>query len=88
MIIWVILILVMGLLLLFFPQKFVENPDWIKQIGLAITLICIGISVRMNALRRRGTREKAETKIRELEKEIESLRSKLAQQPEESQGNQ
>ncbi|HOJ30596.1 MAG TPA: hypothetical protein PK165_01350 [bacterium] len=78
MITWVILILIMGLMLLFFPEKIVEN-DWVKQIGLAITLICIGIGVRMTALRRKGKREKLETKIKELEKEIETLRSQISQ---------
>jgi len=68
----------MGLMLLFFPEKIVEN-DWVKQIGLAITLICIGIGVRMTALRRKGKREKLETKIKELEKEIETLRSQISQ---------
>lgn len=87
MIVWVILILIMGAFLLFFPAKFAENQDWIKQIGLAITLICIGIGVRMNALRRRGMREKAQARIKELENEIESLRSKIAQL-EEKQENQ
>jgi len=79
MIVWVILILIMGLLLLFFPEKIAENQEWIKQIGLVITLICMGISVRMHALRRRGSREKTKSRIKELENEIESLRSKLAQ---------
>ena len=78
MITWVILILIMGLMLLFFPEKIVEN-DWVNQIGLAITLICIGIGVRMTALRRKGKREKLETKIKELEKEIETLRSQISQ---------
>jgi len=68
----------MGLMLLFFPEKIVEN-DWVNQIGLAITLICIGIGVRMTALRRKGKREKLETKIKELEKEIETLRSQISQ---------
>ncbi|MGC9065624.1 MAG: hypothetical protein ACP5JO_03215 [Candidatus Ratteibacteria bacterium] len=50
-----------------------------KQIGLAITLISIGLGMRMSALRRKGTREKLEAKIKELEKEVESLRSQIAQ---------
>lgn len=87
MIVWVILILIMGALLLFFPEKFAENQDWIKQIGLAITLICIGICARMNALKRKGQREKTQARIKELENEIESLRSKIAQL-EEKQDNQ
>jgi len=68
----------MGLMLLFFPEKIVEN-DWLKQMGLAITLICIGIGMRMSALRRKGTREKLEAKVKELEKEIETLRSQIPQ---------
>ncbi|MGC8804735.1 MAG: hypothetical protein ACP5QD_02195 [Candidatus Ratteibacteria bacterium] len=35
--------------------------------------------MRMSALRRKGTREKLEAKIKELEKEVESLRSQIAQ---------
>lgn len=87
MITWVILILIMGLGLLFFPEKFAENQDWIKQIGLAITLICIGICMRMIALRRKGEKEKNLAKIKELEKEIDSLRSKLAQLAEKEEQN-
>jgi len=78
MITWVFLILLMGVFMLFFPEKIIEN-DWLKQIGLAITLICIGIGVRMSALRRRGLREKLETRIKELEKENETLRNQLLQ---------
>ncbi len=76
MIVWVILILIMGLLMLFFPGKMSENQEWIKQTGLAITLICIGICIRMEALRRRGSREKFEARIKELEREIEALKGK------------
>lgn len=83
MITWVILILIMGLCLLFFPEKLAENQEWIKQIGLVITLICIGIGVRMINLRRKGEKEKFLTRIKELEKEIDSLRGKLAQIPED-----
>lgn len=77
MIIWTGLILVLGFFMLFFPEKIVEN-DWIKQIGLAITLICIGIGVRMMGLRRKGTREKLQLRIKELEKEIELLKARVS----------
>ncbi|MCX7705704.1 MAG: hypothetical protein N2115_05545 [bacterium] len=87
MITWVILILFMGLGLLFFPGKFAEDQEWIKQTGLAITLICIGICMRMIALRRKGEREKTLARIKELEKEIDSLRSRLAQFSEKEQNN-
>jgi len=74
MIIWVFIILVMGILLLF-GTNFVVEYNLVKYIGLAVTLICIGIGTRMSALRRKGEKEKLLTRIKELEEKIKELSS-------------
>jgi ABC-type transport system involved in cytochrome bd biosynthesis fused ATPase/permease subunit len=72
MLIWVLIILVMGILLLF-GSGFVVSNSLVQPIGIIITLICVGIGIRMSALRRRGDREKLTVKIKELEDKIKEL---------------
>lgn len=72
MIVWMFIILVMGLLMLFGENCVVEYK-LVKYIGLAVTLICIGIGIRMSALRRKGEKEKLLARIKELEEKIKEL---------------
>ncbi|HPP30310.1 MAG TPA: hypothetical protein PLE69_05240 [bacterium] len=72
MLIWVFIILVMGVLLLF-GTNFVVEYNLVKYIGLAVTLICIGIGTRMSALRRKGEKEKLLARIKELEDKIKEM---------------
>lgn len=72
MVIWVFIILVMGLLMLF-GADFVVKYNLVEYIGLAVTLICIGIGTRMSALRRKGEKEKLLARIKELEDRIKEL---------------
>ena len=72
MIIWVLIILIMGCFLLFGENFIIEN-NLIRPIGLAITLICIGIGVRMEYLRRKGTKEKLQNRVKELEEKLKEL---------------
>jgi len=72
MIIWVLIILIMGCFLLFGENFIIEN-NFVRPIGLAITLICIGIGVRMQYLRRKGTREKLQNRVKELEEKLKEL---------------
>jgi len=82
MILWIFIILALGIFLLFGSEAIIKN-DWIRQIGMAITLICIGISCRMIALRRRGGKERLLEKIKELESKLESLKSSQPSEDEE-----
>jgi len=72
MLTWIIIMLVMGLLLLF-GADFVVTNSLVNPIGIVITLICVGIGIRMSALRRRGNREKLSSRIKELEEKIKEL---------------
>jgi hypothetical protein len=72
MLIWVCIILLMGLFLLF-GTDFVISNNLVNPIGIVVTLICVGIGIRMSALRRRGDREKLTLKIKELEDRIKEL---------------
>jgi len=72
MLTWVFIILLMGLLLIF-GGEFVEGNNLTPCIGMVISLICIGIGIRMSSLKRRGTKEKQIQKIRELEEKIKEL---------------
>ncbi|MFA7517063.1 MAG: hypothetical protein WC049_08830 [Candidatus Ratteibacteria bacterium] len=81
MILWIFIILALGIFLLFGSEAIIKN-DWIRQIGMAITLICIGISCRMIALRRRGGKERLFEKVKELETELESLKSSQSREGE------
>ena len=72
MVLWVFIILVMGILLLFGTRFLIEN-NLVRYVGLAITLICIGIGTRMSALRRKGEKEKLLARIKELEEKIKEL---------------
>ncbi len=53
----------MGLFLLF-GSDFVISNNIVNSIGIVITLICVGLGVRMSALWRRGTREKLALRVR------------------------
>ncbi len=64
--------LLMGLLLLFGTDYVVAN-NLLNPIGIVITLICVGIGIRMAALRRKGGREKLSSRIKELEDKIKEL---------------
>lgn len=72
MITWVLIILLMGLTLMFGSEFAVRN-NLVTAIGTVITLICIGIGIRMSSLKRRGTREKQNLRIKELEEKIAEL---------------
>ncbi len=72
MLTWIIIILVMGLMLLF-GTDFVVANKLVNPIGIIITLISVGIGIRMSALRRKGNREKTAARIRELEDKIKEL---------------
>jgi len=72
MLTWIIIILAMGILLLF-GTDFVVANDLVNPIGIIITLICVGIGLRMSALRRKGDREKTAARIKELEEKIKEL---------------
>jgi len=72
MIIWVLIILIMGCLLLF-GEDFIIKNNLIRPTGLAITLICIGIGVRMEYFRRKGTKEKLQNRVKELEEKLKEL---------------
>ena len=72
MLIWMFIILLMGLFMLF-GTRFVVEYNLVKYIGLAVTLICIGIGTRMSSLRRKGEKEKLLTRLKELEDKIKEL---------------
>lgn len=74
MFIWMLIVLLMGLLLCFIPERLAEEPDRIRWIGIAITLICVGISVRTSYLRRKGVREDLSRKVKELQAQLEALK--------------
>lgn len=79
MLTWIFIILVMGLLLLF-GANFVVSNNLVNPIGIVITLICVGIGIRMSALRRKGDREKLSLRIKELEEKIKELTEGKGQQ--------
>ena len=60
----------MGAFLSFVP-KFIIAYNLSRYIGIIIMLICIGIGMRTDSLRRRGIKEKLAKKIKELEDKIE-----------------
>ncbi|HOJ40729.1 MAG TPA: hypothetical protein PKX93_10060 [bacterium] len=66
MLVWVILIFVMGLFLSL-ADTFVREQDLVRLSGVVISLISLGIIVRMLYLSRRGEKEKLLKKIKELE---------------------
>jgi cadmium resistance protein CadD (predicted permease) len=72
MLTWIVIMLLMGLLLLFGTDYVVAN-NLLNPIGIVITLICVGIGIRMAALRRKGGREKLSSRIKELEDKIKEL---------------
>ena len=73
MAVWVVIILALGLFLTF-GSKFAIANDLIPALGIAITLICVGIGIRMDILRRRGEREKLAGRIAEAEEKIRRLK--------------
>jgi len=73
MIIWVMIILVMGIFLSFAPQ-FITAYNLSRHIGMIITLICVGIGIRMAYLGRKGEKESFLKKIKELKEKIEELK--------------
>lgn len=72
MVIWLGIILLMGLTLLF-GSEYVVNNDLMVPIGIVISFICVGMGIRMQALRRRGSREKLSDRVKELEAKIKEL---------------
>ena len=66
MIVWVTIILIMGLFLSF-GSEFIIARNLTSQIGIVITLICVGIGIRVAYLTRKAGKEKLEKKIKELE---------------------
>lgn len=83
MILWVLIILIVGCFLLF-GDNFIITNNLVRPAGLAITLICIGIGVRMQYLRRKGRTEKLQERVKELEEKIKELtEGKEESKPEE-----
>ncbi|HNS31519.1 MAG TPA: hypothetical protein PKN36_00890 [bacterium] len=72
MLIWVFIILLMGILLSF-GADFVARNNLVWCIGIVITLISLGICVRMSSLKKRGQKEKLLEKIKELEEKVKEL---------------
>ncbi|HIE43953.1 MAG TPA: hypothetical protein EYP78_04055 [Candidatus Omnitrophica bacterium] len=72
MVIWVIVVFLLGLLLTF-GSELIISRDLITKIGLAITLISIGIAARAVYLEKRGEKETLENRIKELERKMEEL---------------
>jgi len=71
MLLWVILIFVMGLFLSL-ADTFIKQQDLVRATGIVISLISLGIIVRMLQLSKRGEREKLLKRIRELEEKLGS----------------
>ena len=70
MVLWVVIILVMGIFLSFFSDFIIWNK-LVWPSGLIISLISLGIIMRMFYLMRRGEREKLVKKLKELEEKKE-----------------
>ncbi|MCM8769764.1 MAG: hypothetical protein NC911_08900 [Candidatus Omnitrophica bacterium] len=66
MLVWVILIFLIGLLLSL-ADSFLKEQDLIRLTGVVVSLISLGIIVRMYSLSRRGEKEKLLKKIKEME---------------------
>ncbi len=66
MALWLSIIFLMGLLLSF-GSGFLEQNNLTRWVGIIITLICVGIGIRTESLRRKGTREKLAQRVKELE---------------------
>ncbi len=71
MLVWVILIFLMGLFLSL-ADTFIKQQDLVRATGIVISLISLGIIVRMLRLSKRGEREKLLKRIRELEEKLGS----------------
>ncbi|MBN1445043.1 MAG: hypothetical protein JW957_02925 [Candidatus Omnitrophica bacterium] len=79
MLTWICIMLAMGLLMLF-GTEFVIGNNLLTPIGMVVTLICIGLGIRMSSLRRKGAREKLSLRIKELEDKVKELTEGKGQQ--------
>ncbi len=73
MMLWVIIIFLMGLLLTF-GQDFIMMNDMVWKSGLIVTLISLGIIMRMFRLSKGGQREKLLNRIAELEAQVAQVK--------------
>jgi uncharacterized membrane protein YbhN (UPF0104 family) len=78
MIIWILIVLVIGLLMTFAPNFIAEN-NLEKTLGIAITLISVGLGTRINYLRRKGSKERKDEKIKKLEEELRNIKGESSQ---------
>ena len=67
MIIWVIIIFLLGLILSFTPEGNLPL-EAVRLIGIAITLISVGIAARSSYLARKGEKERLSRRVEQLEK--------------------
>jgi predicted membrane protein len=72
MILWLVIILVLGAGITFFPS-FIIKYNILWCVGVAIMLISVGIGIRISFLSRKGEKEK-------YLREIEDLKAKSSEQ--------
>lgn len=69
MVVWIFIVLIMGIFMLF-GSNFIITQNLVKPLGLAITLICIGLGFRTIILGKKGEKEMLKKRIKELEEEL------------------
>ncbi|MCM8817879.1 MAG: DUF5320 domain-containing protein [Candidatus Omnitrophica bacterium] len=76
MVVWLTIILINGILMLF-GSNFIINNNLVKPMGLVISLICIGLGLRVTILGRKGEKEALKKRIKELEEKLSEIEKKL-----------
>ncbi|MFN4227287.1 MAG: hypothetical protein ACK4F0_04010 [Candidatus Ratteibacteria bacterium] len=79
MVVWLIIILINGILMLF-GSKFIIANNLVKPMGLVISLICIGLGLRVSILGKRGEKETLKKRIKELEEKLAEFEKKPEKQ--------
>lgn len=75
MVVWLIIILINGILMLF-GSNFIVTNNLVKPMGLAISLICIGLGLRVTILGKKGEKEALKKRIKELEEKLSEIEKK------------
>ena len=69
MALWLLVIFLVGALLAFAPG-FVAEHDLAWCLGVVVMFVSVGLGMRVEALRRRGAREKLMEKVKRLEQTV------------------
>ncbi len=85
MTVWLFIIFIVGLLLSFGPGFVAEN-NLTRPVGIIITLIAVGIGLRTENLRRKGTREKLSQRVQELENQASSGKNPEEEREKKAEG--